>query len=195
MTTAMTTENETAVARPLRVLVPLIKKDLERGDEAARDASMPYFAAAGEKMIEARPQMKATEFDEWTKRNFNIGIRQANEYMNYARHNSGSGASSIVADVTSLRGVVHATRNNPNYGKPASWQEPVREALGKVNLDTMRQAELKRSEERDLQRKLALQLIDIGFKALASKLHPDKGGSRDAMSRLNAVRDRLKNCA
>jgi hypothetical protein len=51
---------------------------------------------------------------------------------------------------------------------------------------------LKREQERELQRKLALQLIDIGYKALASKLHPDKGGSREAMSRLNAVRERLK---
>jgi hypothetical protein len=43
-----------------------------------------------------------------------------------------------------------------------------------------------------LKYKLAMQLIDIGYKALATKLHPDKGGSGDAMSRLNEVRDRLK---
>jgi DnaJ-class molecular chaperone len=43
-----------------------------------------------------------------------------------------------------------------------------------------------------LKYKLAMQLIDIGYKALATKFHPDKGGSRDAMSRLNEVRDRLK---
>jgi hypothetical protein len=52
--------------------------------------------------------------------------------------------------------------------------------------------ELSRQEERDAERKLALLVIDTGFKALASKLHPDKGGSRDAMARLNRVRDRLK---
>jgi hypothetical protein len=35
---------------------------------------------------------------------------------------------------------------------------------------------------------LALQLIDIGYKVLSVKLHPDKGGSHDAMRRLNKVR-------
>jgi hypothetical protein len=34
-----------------------------------------------------------------------------------------------------------------------------------------------------------------GYKALAAKLHPDKGGSHEAMARLNRVRDNLKrNC-
>jgi ATP phosphoribosyltransferase regulatory subunit HisZ len=179
----------TDVARPLHVLVPLIKADLKQAGEAAKNAALPYFAAAGEKMIEARTQMKATEFDSWTKRNFNVGIRQANEYMNYARHNSDS---SIVANVTTLRQVIHTTRNNPNYGKPASWQSPVREAIGRVDINALKQAALAREAERALQRKLSLSLIDIGYKALASKLHPDKGGSAEAMTRLNRVREILK---
>jgi hypothetical protein len=32
---------------------------------------------------------------------------------------------------------------------------------------------------------------DMGYKALALKLHPDVGGSAEAMSRLNRVRERL----
>jgi hypothetical protein len=31
---------------------------------------------------------------------------------------------------------------------------------------------------------LGLRLIDIGWKVLARELHPDKGGSREAMTRL-----------
>jgi hypothetical protein len=58
--------------------VPLIKEDLAQAREASERARMPYYRAAGEKMIEARPQMTATEFDAWTKRNFKIGRRQAN---------------------------------------------------------------------------------------------------------------------
>jgi YesN/AraC family two-component response regulator len=41
-------------------------------------------------------------------------------------------------------------------------------------------------------RKLMSQIIDSGFKALAIKFHPDKGGSTDMMTRLNKMRDRLK---
>ena len=37
---------------------------------------------------------------------------------------------------------------------------------------------------------LALELINIGYKALAKKLHPDAGGSEKSMARLK-VRDHL----
>jgi hypothetical protein len=36
------------------------------------------------------------------------------------------------------------------------------------------------------------QVIDAGYRALAARLHPDTGGSHEAMARLNQVRDRLK---
>lgn len=39
---------------------------------------------------------------------------------------------------------------------------------------------------------VALQVIDSGFRAVAMKLHPDKGGSEQAMKELNSVRDALK---
>jgi hypothetical protein len=63
-------------------------------------------------------------------------------------------------------------------------------------LRLVRQNELKRVEElaaeRKAERKLVAQLIDAGYRSLASKLHPDKGGSPDAMSRLSRVRDQVK---
>ena len=39
-----------AVARPLRVLVPLVKEDLE----SAATAGLPFYIAAGEKLLEAK---------------------------------------------------------------------------------------------------------------------------------------------
>jgi hypothetical protein len=43
------------------------------------------------------------------------------------------------------------------------------------------------------QREVAHRLIDIGFKVLAKKLHPDlPNGDAIAMARLNKVRDQLK---
>ena len=41
----------------------------------------------------------------------------------------------------------------------------------------------------------AANLIDLGYRALATRLHPDRGGSREAMTRLNLVRDELKSIA
>lgn len=80
----------------------------------------------------------------------------------------------------------------PNKPRPQAWHEPVKEAQVDIDILNRRREALNRADEREAERKLALQLIDIGYKALATKLHPDKGGSRDAMSRLNRVRDHLR---
>lgn len=181
-----------ALVRPLRVLVPLIQEDLAHGQEAAKKAGMPYYQAAGEKLIEAKSQMKHGEFVPWVQRNFSIKAGQAQRYMALAEHSTKSVARGVFQ---SLREFERETgRSAPDaYGK-ASWHEPVKQIIGRVDTETLnlKHDELKRQEERDAQRKLALQLIDIGYKVLARTLHPDKGGSREAMSRLNAVRDRLK---
>lgn len=191
----LATQERKAIARPLRILVPLIKEDLRHGDDAAKSASMPYYCAAGEKMIEAKSQLAHGEFQPWIKRNFRIGFAQANLYMSYARATGGK-QSSLPGNFSSMddfkrrhlgyKGVI------PGSQRDKDWHEPVKKIMGRVDLEALRDTELKRAEERDAERKLALQLIDIGYKTLATKLHPDKGGSRDAMRRLNTVRDRLK---
>jgi hypothetical protein len=55
----------------------------------------------------------------------------------------------------------------------------------------MREAQEKKEEAR-LQRELSEQLFEAGYKALATKLHPNKGGSHEAMTRLNQVRTSLE---
>lgn len=42
---------------------------------------------------------------------------------------------------------------------------------------------------------VALQVIESGFKAMALKLHPDRGGNEQAMKELNSVRETLKTMA
>lgn len=102
---------------------------------------------------------------------------------------------------TSLGDFIRQTGPDPEYNTFASkkpdWQPDVKQIITRVDTETLnlKRDELKRAEERDAQRQLALQLIDIGYKVLARTLHPDKGGSREAMARLNAVRDRLKQSA
>jgi hypothetical protein len=67
--------------------------------------------------------------------------------------------------------------------------------MGDPYLLNRHREDLKRADDREAERKLALQLINIGHKTLATELHPDKGGSCEAMSRLNAIRNRLKRAA
>jgi hypothetical protein len=48
------------------------------------------------------------------------------------------------------------------------------------------------ADEERRQRDLARHVIDLGYRVAAKELHPDKvGGSGEAMTRLNAVRERL----
>ena len=186
--------HDKAISRPLRVLVPLIKDDLKQGNEAAKSASMPYFQAAGEKLLEAKGQMPHGEFTGWVKRNFDVSTVTANKYMDLARATSGD-QKLRASDFPSLNAFHKATGDSqymPNKPRPQPWHEPVKEAIGRVNVEALKQDALARQDERALQRKLALNLIDIGYKALATKLHPDKGGSREAMARLNRVRDMLR---
>ncbi len=61
-----------AIARPLSVLAPLIKKDLAEAKEAAERAAQPYHEAIAAKMIEARSQVTYAEFISWSHRNFDL---------------------------------------------------------------------------------------------------------------------------
>jgi hypothetical protein len=100
-TTAIQTQNESDVriARPLNVLAPLIKQDIEQGKQAMEKAGMPYFIAAGEKLIEAKATCKYGEFENWVKSNFNVTRQTAFNWMKAARKTQMSNAF----DFSSLR--------------------------------------------------------------------------------------------
>lgn len=193
--TAVAVNEEQRVVRPLRVLVPLIQDDLKHGREAAERAGMPYYQAAGEKLIEAKIQIKHGEWGSWLDRELSISRSQADRYILYAKADVKTKFTAR-GEFASLREVERSVNPNIGTGKTA-WHEQVTNIVSRVDTETLnlKREELKRQEEREAQRKLALQLIDIGYKVLARTLHPDKGGSREAMSRLNAVRERLKQSA
>jgi hypothetical protein len=195
-TSEIANREQSAVARPLNVLVSLIKKDLEQAQEASERACMPYYLAAGEKMIEAKSQMKKGEFAPWLKRNFGLSYVHAERYMTYARATRDTHFQQA-REFSSMNQFLKSTGNAgyvPNKPRPRAWHEGVQESIerAKREAERLREAELTRQQEREAEQQLALRLIDIGFKVLAKELHPDKGGSRDTMARLNRVRDRLK---
>ncbi len=192
------TENQsTQVMRPLKVLVPLIKQDLKDGDEASERAGMPYYQAAGEKMLEAKPQVNGG-FETWVKKTFSISPSQARVYMSFARTTIGNQNSARATPPNSLEEHLRSLgRDRPSAGRSfrkPDWQESVDASVdrAKREAERLREEDLTRREERGAQRMLALRLIDIGYKVLAKELHPDKGGDRNAMQRLGIVRDRLK---
>jgi hypothetical protein len=181
-----------AVGRPLAVLVPLIKKDFALGQDAAEEAAMPYYKAAGEKLIEARSQQSASDFWLWVKHHFGRSESQCKLYMKLAQATiSGKLGSAAPGSLNAFQRD-HLGRQRPTHVYPQPWHEPIKETLSRVNVERHEQTPAKKSDERALQRALAIQLIDIGFKALSTKLHPDRGGSKEAMQRLNAVKMKLK---
>jgi len=164
-------------ARPLRELVPLIREDLQQGREAAERAALPYYRAAGDKLLEAKSQLPHGEFTAWIASNFSIKPRTARYYMDLAEKTAGQNGNAL--PFSSLSDFIRKT-SSPTHNRRPPYQEPwwVREA--------------QRREERTHLRSLLLRLIDAGYRALAIKLHPDKGGSHEEMAQLTRGRDELR---
>jgi hypothetical protein len=190
--TLVKTENngEKQLARPLNVLIPLIKGDLQEGMEAG----IIYFKAAGEKLIEAKlgGEVSVGQWSSWLKSNFRISVRTAKRYMQLAGlERLPSGAETGETTMSELLGDSRHGHGKGGWG--ADVRERVKQARKKARAYALEKHT--RAQERAAERDLGLRLIDIGFKILSFELHPDKGGTHDAMRRLNAVRARLKECA
>jgi hypothetical protein len=189
--TTVAPSTSTEVARPLKVLVPLIKQEIAAGDAAAREASLEYYARAGALLLEARDQVGRGEWHAWLKRNFHLSETTARNYMKVAEEFERPSSRTLRSGAT----LSQIARPNAPVGKPtdSGWTAPVREILTqRVDVDRLAQERQNRDKEERLMRELSHRLIEIGYKVLVTKLHPDKGGSTEAMARLNRVRDLLK---
>jgi hypothetical protein len=146
------------------VLLPLIKQDLADGKEAAEQAGLPYYRAAGEKLLEAKAQLQHGEFLPWLTRNFHLTSRTASTYMKLAEALHGQKGNAL--PFSSLGDFLRKTGPNPNYNtfasKKPAWQESVKQVVNRVDTATLNRArdDLKRAEEREAQRKLGPQPID-----------------------------------
>lgn len=180
MTANIERARSTAVARPLKVLVPLIKDELDAGNAAG----IEHYRKAGEMLLEAKEQVGHGEWQAWVERHFTLSAATARHYMKLAE--AVKTKPGFVFDT-----VRQAARPNaPTYGP--RWNEPVKQIVSRVNTEALAQDRQNREKEDRLLRQLGTQLIDIGYKVLAATLHPDKGGSPEAMARLNKVRSILK---
>lgn len=190
----LATIEEGAVARPLKILEPLIREDFEK----AEHAGMPYFVAAGKKLKEARKghfEGDTAGFYAWGERSFAKSQTQLRAYERLAGEGDPKSFESLRDHAR--RGLKQPSEINRPRGPVRPWTATV-DLIAQRAFDEAqrlaREQSLTRKQEREADRKLALRLIDIGFKVLARELHPDKGGSRDAMARLNRVRNHLKEC-
>jgi hypothetical protein len=75
------TVTKQTIARPLKVLVPLIKVEIATGDRAG----LEHYRRAGELLIEAKDQVPWGSWSRWLKTNFELSQRTASRYMQLAR--------------------------------------------------------------------------------------------------------------
>jgi Protein of unknown function (DUF3102) len=178
------------VARPLKVLIPMIQSELQQGNTAGQE----HYRIAGEMLIEAKEQVGRGGWGRWLAKNFDLTDRTAQNYMRWAReHNQFRNAGSQLP-YASLHEMTGSTARDRAH-RQSKTQQDFRRVLRDVARDDFVQERQARDDEIRLHRELAEELVDIGYRALATRLHPDRGGSKDAMSRLNRVRDELKQIA
>jgi hypothetical protein len=192
MITTLDRKTEKRLARPLKVLVPIIKADLQAMKAAADEASQPYQIKIGSELIEARVHFETSlSFDRWCRKTIGITGDTARHWIRGA-----CDVDNGVKFESVQKTIYRDDRTDHSYGQ--RWKQPVRELVdrARVTAEQFALRQLSQKKERDSERKLALRLIDIGYKILSVELHPDKsGGSHEAMQRLNAVRARLRNAA
>ena len=195
MSTQLAVARSREVARPLAVLAPLIKHDIAEGIAAGSI----HYRAAGEKLLEAKEQLGSTPaYWDWVERSFKdsndkpLSRATARKWMEFAAGPTSKDGKPFKSlddfrrrhlGETVLTG---SKRNRTLFG-------PAKKILREVDVEALRQAAQSQAKEREMEHTLALQMIDIGYKILAIKLHPDKvGGSQEAMARLNRVRTHVK---
>lgn len=180
----------TAIARPLKVLIPLIQADIEQGDRAG----MEYYADAGDKLIEAKGQVAFGYWSAWLKKNFTLSDSTAQKYMRVARLRAENLEKRRPSTVLP-RSLNELDGGTARRQEKRQAHEKFQSVLRDIEPDLYAQEKQTRIDEVRLHREIALELIDVGYKALATRLHPDHGGSKEAMARLNRVRTELKGLA
>lgn len=197
-----------AIARPVKTLIPMIKDALANG----RRAGLPYYIEAGSLLNEVRDsdQVRPGKWSKWLNDNFELSQRTAQDYMKLARDSSDykklardhddfdEQDTEIIEELGRATGRegIHAALGRRTNKERRDQTRPLFEAIRGVDADHLAEERQTRNEEIQMHRDLAMQLIDLGYRALATRLHPDqRGGSKQAMSRLNTVRAELKDIA
>ncbi len=181
---------KTQVARPLKVLIPLIQGELQQGDTAGRD----HYRRAGEMLIEAKDQVGYGAFGRWISKNFELSSRTAQVYMQWARAHADLRTGDAQLAHTSLKEMRGDTERAREQSQ-SKQQQAFKRVLRDLPREEFIQERQERKDELALHQDLAVELVEIGYRALATRLHPDRGGTKDAMARLNRVRDELKHLA
>jgi hypothetical protein len=180
-------EETQAVARPLKVLVPLIKQDIEAMEQTVDKIVSPYYLSIGEKLLEANKHTSYGNWEIWLKESFKISRQTAFNYMDYAQqanvkpvlHLSYANYLKARKQEAKLKQKTEQAQAQPS---PAAWAEAWKRKG---------EQEVAKRQVRENQRELFKKVFNLGYKEMAKKLHPDKGGTNEGMHQLQEVKQLL----
>jgi hypothetical protein len=183
------TENQ-AVARPLKVLLPLIKENLRKAKEVADSAASPYYLSVGEALLEVRKDPKNKgQWERLVKGYLGINPATAWRYMDYAEqiNNLAIGQDSTFYQYRKLK------RNPPKNKTKFTYSQSENGATNAQSENGTTNAQSERLAVGDQKMKslhaLVKEAFDIGYKKMAHRYHPDKkGGSNEKMKELNEAK-------
>jgi hypothetical protein len=147
-----------------------VRKELK----AAEQAHIPYYRAIGELLRGEIGNMTYLEFLAWASRHLRL-------------------THSKTRDCLEAAGVPLSTVKPPDGGfhPKQTHTGPSAEDFQRARNYAVEEAR-DRIQEREEQAKAGLEIIKAGYRAMAAKHHPDRGGSQEAMTRLNKARERLR---
>lgn len=128
---AVCVQKSRQIARPLKVLIPLIQGELQMGNSAGHE----HYLRAGEMLAEAKEQVGYGRWGQWLMKNFDLSQRTAQIYMQWARHEEQkrSGVSQI-EPFNSLREMTGATERRREE-RQSKQQQDFRRVLRDVARD------------------------------------------------------------
>jgi hypothetical protein len=178
------------VAETLQSIVSRVKRNLGKMQEIIKSETYNLRLEIGRDLIAARNlcQKSKITFKDWLADNFDMSSSTAYDAMKIA------GSSSRSQNFTSI--TEHLRHHRPTYAMPrqsVGEDSATKKILGGISNDIFFERAREASKELQVKKKMAIELVDAGFRALSIKAHTDKGGSDDAMVRLNEVRKALKN--
>lgn len=197
--TSIATKKVQQVIRPLRVIEAELKPIFDEAEGAAEEARQPYYKKAAPLLLEAREghfMNETAKFYEWAQKKFGISRTTTTRWVLFGADDKSKSFKHLdhfVHTPKSKGGLGYAPRATPVRRE---WAHPVDEIASQARKEAFRISQeeaLNRAQERDAMRKLSHRLIAIGYRVLSKELHPDKmHGNREAMARLNRVKDILR---
>jgi hypothetical protein len=195
-----------SITNDLRLYVRQANNEIVGGERTAKEvlanaemAAREYRYKAGVCLIEAKASPEMTDFSSYAERETGVTRWTYTRWMEGGRLMLESATKSRKSNagvrdekLPSGKELAGDTRSSAGYqARPYISAVDATLNRAEVIMERLRERELDEYREEAEVLKLAKQIVDIGYKALATKLHPDKGGDRAQMARLTEAKKLL----